>query len=601
MEAFNASRLSAPEVASTFVPPFHAFSQLATKNHCLLIGPRGSGKTTLLKMLTPSALSSWRPEESSTVLPSVNFVGVFVGADRAWQKQLTGERHDEAMAGAGFGKVAFTTHVLSQLVSTFRTLRSITPAENGPLGIRPSHLEGTAETAFVEAVSDVWQVKPRLRSLEGLVLALSARLAEIGRLRREAAFVKDPGDFFSSKAPYRHLSYAECISFAIESFHIFTETDKHSWAFLLDEFEIAPSELQSEIVENCRAKDPNIIYKIAIAPFNESFSKSMDELDPSANNDFVPVELWYPRKVEAQAFSDDLVLRMLKEQGVKSESLPKIFQNSELSFKDEAEDEPYEADGSVRKAFEDLSRKDPTFRTYCRDQDISFSRWRELPEAKRAEVRKLRSIVIARNYFRGTGRARSRKISQIYAGYPTILEIADGNPRLLISIMAPLMRELSVGKAKSANARIPLNLQAASVQSASSAFRSLLRTIPYEPKLGGGNRGILSLLDKIGKYFYEKLVISDFSPQPPLSFTVDSNADGVLIDAIARALNIGAIIHVPDPGADPILKSIAGKRFRLCYLLAAHYKLPIMLNTSVSLGAILKKGSTSNQRELFVE
>ena len=48
------------------------------------------------------------------------------------------------------------------------------------------------------------------------------------------------------------------------------------------------------------------------------------------------------------------------------------------------------------------------------------------------------------------------------------------------------------------------------------------------------------------------------------------------MDSLGRALNAGAIVFVPEkPGRR--FSSLRGKRFRLSYLLAPHYQLPLIL------------------------
>src|SRR5205085_8870489 len=75
---------------------------------------------------------------------------------------------------------------------------------------------------------------------------------------------------------------------------------------------------------------------------------------------------------------------------------------------------------------------------------------------------------------------------------------------------------------------------------------------------------------------------------PPLSFIVDTDTNDDLVDALGRALNAGAIVFVNEKGEDLLLSSLKGKRFRLSYILAPHYTLPLMLGKARSLDSILK-------------
>ena len=59
--------------------------------------------------------------------------------------------------------------------------------------------------------------------------------------------------------------------------------------------------------------------------------------------------------------------------------------------------------------------------------------------------------------------------------------------------------------------------------------------------------------------------------------------------SLAEALNAGAIIYVPDEREELLLESLRGKRFRLSYLLAPYYGLPLQLGRTVSLSVILDR------------
>ena len=129
--------------------------------------------------------------------------------------------------------------------------------------------------------------------------------------------------------------------------------------------------------------------------------------------------------------------------------------------------------------------------------------------------------------------------------------------------------------------------QVRSVLEASYVFRSMLRTIPCGP-VGQSNRGLLSLLDSIGTFFSRACIDGPFDPDPPCSFVVESTADDAQLKALGMALNAGAIVYAPgdeDPG---ILENLRGKRFRLSYILAPHYRIPLLLGRSMSLQQILK-------------
>jgi hypothetical protein len=104
-------------------------------------------------------------------------------------------------------------------------------------------------------------------------------------------------------------------------------------------------------------------------------------------------------------------------------------------------------------------------------------------------------------------------------------------------------------------------------------------------------------MDRIGTYFYNECVAGPFDDDPDGTFIVDANTYQELASALQIALNAGAIIWVPEKKDATILTSIRGKRFRLSYLLAPYYQLPLHLGRQVSLGKILRESSAEPDKD----
>jgi hypothetical protein len=603
-ETFNARHLTADQVARTFVPPVEIFADLATRNHHILLGPRGSGKTTLLKMLTLPALATWDVAAAEIAIPKVDFIGIFIPADRGWQVQLqnAGAHRSEPVS---VGRIAFTTHVLASLIQTLRDMLPISERSGGPLIERLPAFDQAVEAKLVEEIAPVWRLKPSIKTLGGLSIALRARLVQLGSMRERARRSADPEGYLLDNLPHADLAFRDCVSHAIEVYGVLTGDQPRSWSFLFDEFEVAPSHIQKEILASLRGEsDTRILYKIALAPYNENFMQNVSDISASPGNDFRVIDLWFPEKARAYNFSERLVRKVLAEEGVVTDRLTRVFGRSEFGFPEPNDVQPYEEDGRVLESFKSLAEIDPSFRRHLGEKEIRLDSIGAMSESERAEkIRKIRSVVITREYFLRSNkdskssssvRGRSRKIQRLYTGYPTLVALAEGNPRLLIGIMTPLVRTWC--RWRSGARRIDKSAQAAQIKRAANSFRALLKTIPYGEDGDADQRGLLRLLDDVGDYFHRKSVLEAFTPQPPLSFIVDSTTDDATLKAVGRALNAGAIVYVPDLGADPILTSLRGKRFRMCYLLAAYYKLPIMLNTGVALSSIIGRRARRGPR-----
>ena len=132
-------------------------------------------------------------------------------------------------------------------------------------------------------------------------------------------------------------------------------------------------------------------------------------------------------------------------------------------------------------------------------------------------------------------------------------------------------------------------------------FSALLGTLPVPAASQG--KGLLSILRTVGDRFHRGVVHDPFSDDPPLTFTIDSFMTGDALDVLANGLNAGAIVYVPDGRSALMLAtrdSLRGKRFRISYLLAPVYKLPIRLGRSVALSQILRRGPVDTP-QLFID
>ena len=263
-----------------------------------------------------------------------------------------------------------------------------------------------------------------------------------------------------------------------------------------------------------------------------------------------------------------------------------------------------------------LANSDASFRKYLLAKGIDLDKEMQDDDMRAKTYRKINSIVIVREAFRKQdfkkndnnpnrhasdecienipSSRRGRKNPGVYAGATAFFAICESNPRFLIGMLNQLLGE---GTGKEHLLRIDASLQAAVYASATARFRAYLRTVPSPKGISSGSRGLLSLMDLIGSYFYNECVAGPFDDDPDGTFVVDANTSSELASALQIALNAGAIIWVPEKKDAVILTSIRGKRFRLSYLLAPHYHLPLHLGRQVSLGKILREGSAGSDKD----
>jgi hypothetical protein len=608
-DSFNARALEPAQVARTFVPP-RQYSELVKHTHTLIVGPRGSGKTTLLKMLQAPALEAWSHQLASEFRQRVNFTGVFVPTDVSWSAQL------DALGGGRLSPehqriismATFTTHVLRQLIAALH-YRVHAPNDPALTPHRRVELTASQEATVVAEIAREWMIEPAVPSLSALRRALTGRLSGIRALASAEALTDSSlrSERFAGIG-YLHLQFREASAVAIEVFDEMAGEIHGKWALLFDELELAPQWIREDLMRSLRSSDDRFLFKLSTSPYTEDVRVFDQPQGAMAGHDFESIPLWYAHREEGFPFCRALLESMIKEYGIPEVDATRLFGRSEFET-EQAEWTPsgtaYSPGSRLHARFLRLAAKDKSFRDYLAAKGIDPHRMHELKGDERAaEVRKVTSLVAVRDAFRGPDgqgqnpvRARSRKNPDLYRGAASLFAIVEGNPRWFIGIVGTLLREQYYpGLPISAGAQV------SEVVKAANRFRALLRTIPSRAvSTDAQPRGLLSVLDPIGRFFFKAVVVDDFNPDPPGSFTVDAESGPLLTESLGRALNAGAIVYVPDQDSQTVLGALRGKRFRLSYLLAVHYRIPIRLGREVSLSRILAGGGSGQGLLAFDE
>lgn len=610
-DTFNAKHKTDAEIARSFVSPPNALERLIAKGHTVLSGPRGSGKTTLLKMLTLPALQKWGGDEAAKLKQKIDFVSVFVAADRSWHGQLNGLARDipDDRAAELLGMSAFTTHIFKAITTTFIDWENLPQAEGQFYSALVTKLDSQKERDVCVQLADLWLLKPRAYTFAEIRSALSQRLAQIGILRNQLKFSNNPLSDEDNK--FLFVDYREGMRSAADIHNHVSGFETRRWSFLFDEMEVAPSFVQESLFSDLRGEVDKLKlnYKLALAPFNKNFRSSFDDRGASHTHDYSHIDLSFARKENGYDFSRRLCNLMLQQAGINTD-VETMLGASYFAFEDDdfgnqrSTAKKYSNTKPLGKIFQSLSEKDASFRNYLQLRGIDLSNVEELDEKSSAKtLRKVRNIVVLREYFSRPSKSglqieqlnsRSRKSYILYSGNPSMLALAEGNPRSLINIFAPIVADYKEmeGRQTVSGAR-----QADEIQKAIRVMRSLLKTVPHRSRKYQG-RGLLPFLDGIGSALHRGLMSTKFSDQPPLSFRVDHGVNPDDLSAIGKALNIGALVYVPDQDSEDILSNVVGNRFRLNYLLAAYYKLPLSLDREISLSTLLSQQIGNRQARM---
>lgn len=601
-ESFNARALAAEKVAESFIPS-ERFEELATRTHSLVVGPRGSGKTSLLKMLQTRALETWPHPDAASFRAKVDYTGVFVATDIAWQDQLEnlGFKHLTRSEKERLCIAAFSFHVFHALINAFLNRLDRTHPGGDAARHRRVNLSDENETALVRELAEASLLKPAVNSLQSLKHAALRRISDIWKIAMDEALRPEEGRAARMAAlGFLNIHFLKLTAFAVEVFNDAVGDPDGRWALLFDELEIAPRFILQELLTSFRSIDERLIIKISLSPYSAELDSFRASLRAMPGQDYGEIRLWYAHKEEGYDFGRRLIEALLKTENLNVDRLEDIFGDSPFEKDAQTAYRP----GSVQyRTIEEALRVDPSFRKYFEERKLSLGALSQMTGHERAvTVRKIYPTLLLRRFFRTFDdndhlkrqEQRSRKNPSIYGGATGILAMAEGNPRWLIGITRGILRRLKRREPNQPPKKVPLQAQTDEALKAAHRFRALLKLIPVaENGSDGEPRSVLNILDKVGRYFHNSVVLAPFKPQPYGSFIVDSTTSESVLRALGLALNAGAIVFVPDVRGEVMVGSLKGKRFRLCYLLSPVFEIPIRLGDSVALSRILDQSFRS--------
>ncbi len=448
--ALNARYLQPQQIAEGFVPP-PRFGELCNRGHTQLIGPRGSGKTTLLRMLDGAALEAWEHLRADEFRARIDYTGVFVPTDRTWSRQVEGIGEglsDEHRAL--FGTAAFTTHMLKALVGAMHH-RARAP-EPTQVTHRRVDLPQADEEKICGAVAKTWMLEERIGTFLSLAEALEDRLSALDTVAQNEVLRGSEGRGRRlAELGYLGLQFVTASMSLIERFDNAVSEPDGTWAFLIDEFELASPSVREQILGSLRGRSHRLQFKISMAPYAEESIVEPEHDSPTPINDFQILALTWPRKSDEEvAFSNDLFAAQAKKRNLDISPTKLLGRSAFQTEPDEhsALGTAYSKDSRLGKRLRDLADADGTFQNYLEEKSIDLDRLEEVDSGDRAsDVRKIVSLAAVRLEYRSsderqeaTGQVtQSRKNPRLYCGASTVFEMTEGNPRWFIAIVGKLM------------------------------------------------------------------------------------------------------------------------------------------------------------------
>lgn len=615
-DVFNARDLQTQEVAEIFLPP-PVFDRLLSNAHCILEGPRGSGKTTLLRMLTPEAFSILRRRMGGSC---IDFIGVFVPADIRWAKQLTARTDliSDEVAKDALQHAVFSAAVSLALIEALENSRKLYSRFGSEQPKLFFEFNREIEAELIGVLADLWQLTVPVPSFNGIKLALRKRQHDLSH----AAFLLAGGQNFDKiQQEFRYLTstWLDNLVTAIETINDVLQRPHQRWAILLDELEIVPPSLLRTIVSALRSTSNLVRFKLALVPTGSDLIGQSEHGSSSHSEDYRSLKLWYERKGDARNFASSLfavsLSRMLKRE------IPVENLASELGFSwaKPVDDDFDEANaGSLREiespglqkvratAFSNLYDRDESFRKLLDDKKIDP---RNPPytdaSANGILVRKITQLVVHRegelqkySFADGAKRKGGRRNNDWYVGLPNIIDLTEGNPRWVLTLVEALVAAVrEEGRKLSAS-----SVQSGVVQEFVQQMISKLRVYPTGGVPVGRRWTPFDFIESLGMSQQVHLFDGPFPTDPPMSFIVDQEAVDQFGAYIRTAIDLGALIIMKRGGPAPLVaggavQSLVGSRVRLTYRLAPYFHIPLLSTKPQKLSAALKSGELFEQSE----
>ncbi|MEH6457189.1 MAG: hypothetical protein V7749_12740, partial [Cocleimonas sp.] len=423
-DAFNAKHLKSEEIVNNFVSS-KLFLETAMNTHTILVGPRGSGKTTFLRMLSNSTLPKWKGYQDLRASGDINYEGIYIPGDIVWGEMMKSlsEAGLEKSFTEAFAYSAFFTHVLLNTIEGIEIyLKKLPPEEI-------QNKESELYEAFI-SICGILKLKPEKFSLSRIRHELFMKLNTLGEYSRYLSITGVENfniDVFEEKVPYAYSELKSVLDSVLETIDFALERPEQRWAFLLDEFEIAPSYLLNKVISNMRSGAKKIIFKVALVPcgFHQEIKRETSDI-----NDYTVVELWYVKKGESNDFCKNIITSRY---GIDNP----IMKLGSTKFGTSSK----KPSSHWLDAFNELYAKDNTFKTFILEKGIKYKE--ELSGEKAASnlVRKISPVVAFRNAFLNmSGKRKGRKaLPEFYSGWEAISTISEGNPRWLLSVLNSLI------------------------------------------------------------------------------------------------------------------------------------------------------------------
>jgi hypothetical protein len=451
-------------------------------------------------------------------------------------------------------------------------------------------LDRSGEALIAKSLATAWSLDLESTSLLGVRVALRSQLS---LLLQATSLLKSKQD--GDLPTFVHIDPVGSIIDAIDIINTIIGQPERRWCILCDELEIAPDMIRRELFQLLRSTAHSILFKFSLFPYSSELADMHGPAAPTANNDYAPIELSYGRREGAYQFCEDLFRGMIAQAGGKlavrpDEVLGDGWFDGGRSHRRQKTSPYAPPQGEFYRRALALTRVDTSFARYLKRNHFDLQTVHQLDSVAQAPFRKALPFILTRSEFLRAGRQhRSRKATRLYTGTFSLFSLTEGNPRVFINLMRPLVTAYIED-----GGTVPLDTQVSSQEMTLHRFRSSLSAIP---SAGGGTaRSVLDLVEIVGRYFEAATLDDDFMAEPPTTFILDDGVTSADLEVVGRALNAGAFVLMPDDAREGVAE-IRNSRLRLAYTLAPEYKLPLVAGRSIALSTILRAHNNARRRQ----
>ncbi|MNQ70773.1 hypothetical protein D3C85_854190 [compost metagenome] len=307
-----------------------------------------------------------------------------------------------------------------------------------------------------------------------------------------------------------------------------------------------------------------------------------------------------------EIFSKKIISSILEKKFKQKIDLNDFFQSNNIYAKERG---TYLEGSEFYNEVKSLITKDESFRNFLTRKNVNLENPIALDEkSKDILYRKIKPIVYFRNYFIDyvkldsdsnelKAKLRSRKTASLYSGIEVLYKICDGNPRWLIGIINAILNRF-IDKPKTTDIR---DIQVDVLHETAIQFMNVISNIPIDVYETHKRKYTLEdLILLIGNSFQREILGPTFKMDPKGSFIVEKSEILIpekLIDILEKATYQGAIIllNSNDSAFD---FEVRGKKFRLSYMLAPLFKLPLRTYNEINLSTCFQENETKNIQQI---